>query len=612
MYLNLVPYGGNVVGVKSASQLFFQKNTNHLSIAEITTLTIIPNRPNSLKPGKYNEQIKSERDRWLNYFLKKKVFSAAVIADALDEPLNMTRHNAPSIAPHFAIWLKKQFPAQAIIRTHIELNKQQHLESLVKNYMLRMKERKINNAAILVLNNETGKVVTYIGSSDFDDHENFGQVNGINAYRSPGSTLKPLIYAMAFDAGLQTPKSVLADVPTDFNGYAPQNYFKVFNGNVSVEKALENSLNIPAVRTLNDVGVRNFTQKLAQANFKWIGKHQSQLGLSSALGGCGVNLLELTNLYRCFSNNGIFSAVNFTVDQAVDTSKVQLISDASAYMLTTILYKLTRPDLPNNYQNTQRVKIAWKTGTSFGRKDAWSVGFNKKYTVGVWIGNFNGDGVTDLSGSEIATPLLFEVFNSIDYYNQSEWFVSPPSIDYRLVCSESGNIPGIFCTNTVIDMFIPNISQTKYCEHIKQVYVSADSSVSYCTYCLPPTGFIKKKYNNYSAELIDYYNSRQISYDKIPEHNSKCDRVFKEYAPKIIFPLNDMEYIVDKNSDDKIQLICEAHNDVKMVYWYLNDHFYIKASPSEKTFFKPETGSYKISCTDDKGRTTHLRISIRW
>jgi len=612
MYLNLVPYGGNVVGVKSASLLYFQKNTNHLSIAEITTLAIIPNRPNSMKPGKFNSVIKTERNRWLNYFLAHHIFKPELIADAIDEPLEMQRHIAPKIAPHYALWLRKQYPDQYIIKTFIEQNKQLNIEALCKNYIKRLQGRNINNASVVVLNNATGKVEAFIGNSDFHDEVNDGQVNGVVANRSPGSTLKPLIYAMAFDAGLVTPKTIVADVPTNFNGYAPENYFKVFNGNVTIEKALENSLNIPAVKILNEVGIKNFTQKLAQAKFKWVAKHQSQLGLSTALGGCGVTLLELTNLYRCFANKGVLSSIHYIADQPIDTIKTNLITDAAAYMLTTVLCKLTRPDLPNNYENTQRVKIAWKTGTSFGRKDAWSIGFNKKYTVGVWVGNFDGTGVSDLSGADIATPLLFEIFNTIDYYNQREWFIAPSSIDYRLVCSESGDIPGAFCNNTLIDLFLPNISKTKHCEHLKEVYVSADSSISYCTYCMPQTGYIKKLYPNYSAELIDYYNTRQITYTKIPIHNSKCERVFKEFAPKIIFPVNAMQYIIDRNSEDKLQLICEVHNDVKQVYWYLNDHFYLKSLPTEKVFFKPQAGDYKISCTDDKGRTAHIKIGVRW
>ncbi len=612
MYLNLVPYGGNVVGVKSASLLFYQKNPNHLSIAEITSLAIIPNRPNSLKPGKFNEEIKNERNRWLQYFQAHHIFDDAAIADALDEPLEMQRHPAPKIAPHYALWLKKQYPDQPIIKTYLEVNRQQNIAKLCNNYMQRLHFRNINNACVVVLNNATGKIEAYIGSNDFDDDVNDGQVNGVIANRSPGSTLKPLIYAMAFDAGILTPKTIITDVPTNFNGYAPENYFKSFNGNITIEKALENSLNIPAVKTLNALGVNNLTQKLTQAKFQWISKHQSQLGLSTALGGCGVTLLELTNLYRAFANKGVFANMQFVEDEVKDTTKTKLISEESAYMLTTILCKLTRPDLPNNYEHTQRVKIAWKTGTSFGRKDAWSIGFNKRYTVGVWVGNFNGAGVPDLSGSEIATPLLFDIFNSIDYYNQSEWFVAPPGIDYRLVCSESGNIPSAYCTNTVIDLFLPNISKTNHCEHLKEVYVSADSSMSYCNYCMPENGYIKKFYPNYSSDLIDYYHSQQIHYQKIPDHNPKCERVFKENAPKITFPVAGMEYIVDRNSEDKLQLTCEVHNDVKQVYWYLNDQFYLKTSPTEKVFFKPSAGDYKISCTDDKGRTTHIKITVRW
>ncbi len=490
MYLNLVPYGGNIVGVKSAALIYFQKNANHLSVGEITTLCIIPNRPNSLKPGANSEALLASRNQWLRYFKKHRVFRDDVLADALDEPLEMERHALPKVAPHYSLWLKKYQPRESILKTFIDAGKQSKIESLSSSYMKRWKTHGINNASVVVMENATGKIIAYAGSNDFDDDANHGQVNGVIANRSPGSALKPLIYAMAFDAGLCTPMTLITDVPVNFNGYSPENYFRIFNGQVTVERALENSLNVPAVKMLNEVGVKNFTQKLEQAGFQWIGKHKSELGLSAALGGCGVTLMELTNLYRCFANKGVWSKVSYLKTMPSDTLKIPLISDASAYMLTNILCKLTRPDLPSGADNALKVKVAWKTGTSFGRRDAWSIGFNKNYTVGVWVGNFDGTGKSELSGSEMATPLLFEIFNAIDYFNRTEWFVAPASVDFRLVCSESGNLPSSFCDNTVIDMFLPGISSTEHCEHLKEVYVNADSSLSYCNYCMPVTGYV--------------------------------------------------------------------------------------------------------------------------
>ncbi len=283
----------------------------------------------------------------------------------------------------------------------------------------------------MIIDNRTNKVITYLGSSNFTDTTDGGQVNGANAVRQPGSTLKPLLYAMCFDEGLLTPKTILTDVPVNYEGYAPENYDKKFNGYVTTEYALEHSLNIPAVKSLKLLGHDKLIQKLSHCNFKQIQKDQRKLGLSMILGGCGTTLEELTGLFAAFANNGIYTRPSFLqVDSFKQRSTV--ISPAANYMINEILSKVNRPDFPLNWTATERMpKIAWKTGTSYGRRDGWSIGYNKNYTVGIWVGNFSGVGVADLSGANIATPLLFKIFNTIDYDNDKEWFTQPADCDYQ-------------------------------------------------------------------------------------------------------------------------------------------------------------------------------------
>ena len=237
MYLNLVPYGGNIEGVKSASQLYFKKNPDHLSLAEITALSIIPNRPSSLVMGRTNDKIIEERNRWLKKFAADKVFTEKEIEDALAEPLIASRGTVPHYIPHLANKLKKS--GADLIKTNIDLNTQLKTEKLVEDYIRTQRLRNIKNAAIVIINNKTHKIITYVGSSDFKDSADGGQVNGANAVRQPGSTLKPLLYAMCFDEGLLTPKTVVTDVPVNYQGYAPENYDQKFNGYVTVEYSLE-------------------------------------------------------------------------------------------------------------------------------------------------------------------------------------------------------------------------------------------------------------------------------------------------------------------------------------------------------------------------------------
>ncbi|MFL5731369.1 MAG: penicillin-binding protein 1C, partial [Cytophagaceae bacterium] len=447
MYLNLVPYGSNIEGVKSASLLYFDRLPAQLSLAQVVTLAIIPNRPTSLGLGKNNDYIITERNRWLNYFRQDKVFSDNEISSALMEPLDVKRLPSPSMAPHFCYRMKKMYPDKEIIHTVLNKSTFQKTEKITYNYIQRLKKYNIHNAAIIVLNNETKSIEAYLGSPDFKDIEHGGQVDGVMAVRSPGSTLKPLIYAAGFDEGLITPKSIVNDVPTNFGGYMPENFDKKFIGKISVSQALAYSLNIPAVKVLEQIGVPSFTARLKKAGFRQIEKDEPYLGLSVILGGCGVRLEELTGLFSCFSNQGKMIRFRYLKeDEASDT--VRVVSPAAAFMVTDILTQITRPDLPNHYESSYHVpKVAWKTGTSYGRRDAWSIGYNKKYTIGVWIGNFSGEGVPELTGADIATPLLFQLFNSLDYNSSNNWFTMPKGLDFRYVCPETGKVPESFCQN---------------------------------------------------------------------------------------------------------------------------------------------------------------------
>jgi penicillin-binding protein 1C len=610
LYLNLVPYGGNIEGVKAASLLYFKKNPDHLSLAEITALSIIPNRPSSLVMGKNNDVIVAERNRWLRKFAADKVFTAKEIEDALAEPLHAVRGSVPHYAPHLSYKLKKQ--GGYFIRTHIDLNTQLKTEKLVEDYTRSQRLKGIKNAAVIILNNKTHKVISYVGSSGFTDTTDGGQVNGAAAIRQPGSTLKPLLYAMCFDEGLLTPKMIMTDVPINYQGYAPENYDQKFNGYVTVEYALEHSLNIPAVKGLQLLGHDKLIQKLADCNFNQVKKDQHKLGLSMILGGCGTTLEELTGLFSSFANKGIFYSPSYTSSDTIH-KKVTLISDGAAYMIDEILSKVNRPDFPLSWSATEKMpKIAWKTGTSYGRRDGWSIGFNKNYTVGVWCGNFSGVGVPDLSGAETATPLLFKIFNTIDYDSDEDWFSPPEDCEERLVCSETGLPPDENCTGKILDKFIPLISSTRPCNNRQEVLLSVDEKISYCKTCMPESGYKKKLMRITEPEMQAYFSETGMSYEKIPPHNENCEVIFKGNAPHITFPINGSEYLISKKSPEPLMLTCKTAADVNKVYWYIDNKFFKVVHPAEKQFFLPTEGPVKISCTDDKGRNRNIRIVVKF
>jgi penicillin-binding protein 1C len=631
LYLNLVPYGGNIEGVKSAALLYFQQPPDYLSLAQTVTLAIIPNQPRILVLGKNNAKILAERNRWLRQFQRQHLFPDQDIEDAIAEPLNVRRHAAPTLAPHLARRLVTARPGQPIIHSTLQRGPQAKAEDLTRNYVRRLHELGISQAAVLVVNNRSHAVEAYVGSADFQNAAGQGQVDGVRAIRSPGSTLKPFLYALAMDRGLITPKMKLPDVPSNFGGFRPENFDKTCAGDVTVERALTYSLNIPAVRVLADVGVPAFTDKLRVAGFKRIAKDAPQLGLSTILGGCGATLEELTGLYVALANGGKYQPLRLVKRVKSEELKVkrsptgfnsslltfnsQLISPAAAFLTTDILAQRIRPDLPMGYESSLHLpKIAWKTGTSYGRRDAWSIGYNKDYTVGVWVGNFSGQGSPALTGTDIATPLLFDLFNALAYNSPNNWTAPPASLDFRLVCAETGLVPGDFCPDQLIDYYLPGISTARHCEHQKEALVSADGLVSYCRACVPEAGFKRQLFANPLPEVLAFREAQGLPAKRLPPHNPSCRLVRGDdetsAALAITSPLANAEYLLNRGEKQQLLLSCAAGSEVRQVFWYVNDRFLRAAPATERVFFRPPGGSVKISCADDHGRNVDVRVMV--
>ena len=612
MYLNLVPYGGNIEGVKSASVLYFKKSPEMLSLAEITALSIIPNRPNSLKIGFNNIEIEEQRNIWLKRFLEDNVFDQERIEDAIDEELTAKRQDAPHLAPHISNRLRFMYPDEPIIRSNILLAEQTKVELMMKDYLPSLQANRISNAAIIVVDNKNSEVVAYLGSADFNNTEDAGQVDGIRAIRQPGSTLKPLIYAESFDMGIYTPMSVVTDVPVNYSGYSPENYDKEYRGYVSITEALSQSLNIPAVKALHAVGLQTTIDQLVQMDFKTIEKQKEILGLSVALGGCGVTLEELTGMYHAFAKDGMYQPFSY-VNEEPRNDSVRICSKETSYMISEILSQLERPDLPNQWQNASNLPvIAWKTGTSYGRRDAWSVGYNNDYTIGVWVGNFSGRGVPELSGATKATPLLFKVFNAIDKTKSKSWLTAPKSLKFRLVCSDSGLPPAEHCDNRIFDYYIPLLSSTATCTHLEKVWVAANDSFSYCNHCLPEDNYKEKMIANHPNEMLAFYKYYGIGHDIVPPHNPNCEHLTaKGRAPKIVHPVDGGVYYVNRNEIEEIVFQSYASSNVASLFWYVDDVFIQEGTSDERILWWPEEGYHKISCTDNNGMNTDIEIEIK-
>ena len=615
LYLSLLPYGGNIEGVKSASYLYFNQPPSRLSLAQSVALCVIPNNPNLYRIDKNSEGVIKERNHRLKYFQKAGTFGSADINDALTERLKPNRYPVKLTAPHFCNFINQNFSGREIY-TSLDLSIQSKAENLLWNYVRRAYGRNITNGAVLVIKNDDLSVAAYCGSADFYDKNALGEVNGIRAVRSPGSTLKPFLFAQAFNSGAYTPKMKLLDIETDFNGYVPENFNLKFNGEVNLDFALINSLNVPAVSLLSSVGLNNFIALMEKGCFQTIIKDKNKLGLSIILGGCGVTLEELTRFYTIFPNGGKLYNLNYLKGNPVDEKPVEIFSESASYMISDILSQNKRPDLPNEsggYQigSTKLPKIAWKTGTSYGKRDAWAIGFNPDYTIGVWMGNFDGKGSPYLSGAEMAVPLLFDLFNSIDYNPENKWFKKPDALLEREVCAETGLLPTRFCKSLTLDYFIENVTHNNLCNLYKETYINSDSTIEYCPDCLPEK-YIKAAYPDYPPELELWFQENGIKYKRHPRHNPECEARYSGKGPVILSPSENFEYLVEEKSGEKILLRAAPDAGIRTHYWYVNDKFYEKSSAGKGIFFKPKKGKNKITCMDDKGRDKTILINVKY
>ncbi len=611
LYLNLAPYGGNIEGIKSASFLYLGKLPATLSPSEIAMLTVIPNRPNSIGFKGDRNELFAEKNRWLRYFQERGWIESETLADALKEQIQAKRRSISFTAPHLCRRLHQSHPRQAIVRTHISMNLQQKGERLVHQYIERLKYRAISNAAALIIENESGKVMSYIGSADFNDLASQGKVDGVQAVRSPGSTLKPFLYALAFEQGLATPNSTVNDVPLNLGGYSPENYDLKYNGRVSISYALAQSLNIPAVKTLHQTGVLDFIELLGKGGMESIKADRKDLGLSMILGGCGVRLEEMANLYRTLANQGMCSNLNFT-KASESLLRFQLIDPSACFMTSKILQELDRPDFPSDWKyGSGAPEIAWKTGTSYGRRDAWSIGYNSKYTVAVWVGNFDGTGVPDLSGAEVATPLLFELFGTLPGASIENWLKPSQKIDLRKVCSNTGLKPSQYCTDIVFDHFIPGVSPYQTCNCRQLIWLNETEDTSFCNSCRGDRKLHQSALLVLPPDLLRYYENTGMAYEKIPVHQVNCTRIFQDDKPRITNPTNGAEYLLEKGSGQKLSFTADVAADVKKIYWYANDRYLGHTSVGKNFLFEAKPGELKISCADDKGRSSSIKVLVK-
>lgn len=432
LYLDNAPFGGTLQGVEAASWAYLGHSANRLSHAEAALLTVLPQAPSRLRPDRHAELARSARDKVLDRMAKLEVWTAAEVMDARIESVVARSLQPPLSAALLAQHLHSAHPRQRRITTTIDIELQRSVQDRVGNYLARLPER--TSAALLVLDNTDLSTLAYVGSASFGNEARLGHVDMVRAWRSPGSTLKPFLYGLALDDGLIHSESLLVDAPQSFGDYRPGNFDNTFNGPVGAAEALRLSLNVPAVDLLERVGAARFTARLANTGLHLRLPHGVQPNLSIILGGVGARMEDLAGAYAALNRKGIGGIVRYSPDDALVERRV--LSAGAAWIVREILEANPRPGYrPGTFDIGSRPRVAWKTGTSYGFRDAWAIGGTRQYTVAVWIGRPDGTPLPGQYGAVTALPLMFQVVDSLPGRALSSVPEAPPaSVSGQQIC----------------------------------------------------------------------------------------------------------------------------------------------------------------------------------
>jgi len=613
-YFNLAPYGGNLQGVAAASWLYFGKAPDRLGPAEIALLVALPQSPETRRPDLHPQTAEQARNRVLARLKERHVISREEYRRAVSTPAPKAREELPLTAPHLAEMLVSKADKNGRVASTIDLNLQLFCEKKLKNHIQKLKQRGIRNGAVVIIENNTRAVRALVGSPDFFDAQSQGQVNAALAPRSPGSTLKPFLYARALDQGLVSPELLLPDVPVAYGEYEPENYDQSYRGMVSMRDALINSLNVPAVNIEARLKREGVWSILREARFKSIGADQSYYGLSLVLGGCGVNLLELTNLYASLAAKGLWTPCRLTEEEPLGEGK-SLFSRASAYIITDILTEVRRPDLQNDIITATNLPlIALKTGTSSGRRDAWSIGYDPEWTIGVWVGNATGEGNPDLVGAESAAPLLMEIFDALRSGRKQKWFEPPPEVGFRRVCSLSGMLPSPDCPETKQEMFIYNVSPTKVCSFHQKFEIDAATGYRVCSHCRAGRKYSEKIFIKWPQEVANWMKANNILVEEIPSHLPSCPYQDEGKPPQIIAPQPRDRFMLREGVQAELQQIrlrAAVDNRIKTIYWFMDGKMIYKGPASQTVFYLLSSGEHQAVCMDEEGRKSSVSFAVQ-
>jgi len=615
-YLNTVPYGQNIEGVASASLIYFGKRPQGLSLPEILTLAVIPQSPLSRTPGDKSQMRLSEArmrlfERWVQRHPEARELGGLVSA-----PLSLRgKARLPFEAPHFTtMLLTENARSKTEIHTTLDLRLQKLLERQMQRYLSQAQWRGLRNGSALLVDWTTMEVKAWLGSANFFDASLQGQVNGVLGKRSPGSTLKPFIYALALDQGILHPMTVLKDSPQSFGPFMPENFDGKFAGPINAQQALNRSRNIPAVVVNAQLKRPSLYDFLKSAHVAKMAS-EAHYGLALTLGGGEMTVAELAALYAILPNEGNWQPLVMRRDNA-GSSPERLLSEEAAFIALDMLEKNPRPDVAYAGR-VMPLPVAWKTGTSWGFRDAWTAGVFGRYVLVVWLGNFDGSMNPALIGVDAAAPLFFSIADALMATDGAVARRQPANIIQLDVCQASGDLPNADCPRTVKTLFIPGVSPIKVSELHRAVMVDTRNGQMAC----PPYDprFVKREvFEFWSSDLRRLFTQAGVP-RRLPPSPVDCETGHTGavgVAPKIMSPLTGVTYQQrlprrDDENGNAITLQAIADGDVETLYWF-SGATYLGASASGKdmSWINAPSGHHMLRVVDDHGRVDTRTVMV--
>ena len=613
-YASHAPFGNNVVGLEAASWRFFGRPASQLSWAESATLAVLPNAPGLIYPGKNHDLLRKKRNRLLERLRKIDKITESQYQMALLEKLPEKPHPLPNVAPHLLQKCITEGKKGKIVRTNINSDIQNKVNFLLENHAQLLRENGIFNGAVMVTSVQTGEVLAYVGNVVSSGNEHANQVNCIDASRSTGSIIKPLLYGKSLESGTIAPSMFLRDVPSRFGNFSPKNFAGTFEGLIPANEALSRSLNIPMVHLLKQYGLTRFHRNLQDFGFSTIRRSASHYGLSLILGGAEVNMFELNQVYTQMAQqlqNGEASQLELCANDDKVTT-IFPMNCGSIYATFEAMLDVRRPDEDNNWHlfDSSR-KIAWKTGTSYGFRDAWAVGVTPDYVVSVWVGNADGEGRPGLTGVQAAAPVLFDIFQSLPIKNA--WFERPKSEMKEVsVCAISGHRPSENCDKQTKVWWPKGSLQTTVCPYHQRIHLNKGGQRVNSS-CENPTEMIHKNWLIIAPDVEEYYKKYHPLYKPLPPFLSICEGANDSNSLSILYPDAGQKIYLPIGFDGEQQSVvfrCSHLNKEAVLFWHLDGQFVQQTSEFHEIVLRPEIGKHQLTVYDTEGTRQSVWVEI--